>query len=203
MFSKTLSALAIASATLLGHGVQQAHADSLPFIGQVQAYGTNFCPRGWAPADGQLLPIAQHTALFSIIGTIYGGDGRSTMALPNLNMRTPVGSGNGPGLPVISRGQNVGSDQTTMTIANMPSHNHSFMATNQTGTKHGPGTDLLALAYNQDGSNLNLYHEGPADRVMDPAMIGSTGGGQPVQKRSPYLVLKWCIALEGVYPSRS
>ena len=203
MFTRLLSAAAIAGAALLSTTPDQVRADSNPLIGQVQAYGPNFCPRSWAAANGQLLAISSNTALFSILGTTFGGNGVTTFGLPNLNNRTPIGYGSGPGLPTIADGQLLGTDSITMTQAQMPSHNHSFNAINEAGTKHGPGTDILALAYNQDGTNLNLYHDGPPNKVMDPAMIGSSGGGQALPKRSPYLVINWCIATQGIYPSRN
>ena len=177
-----------------------------PFIGEVRAFGENFCPRGWGEADGSLLPISQNTALFSILGTIYGGDGRSTFGLPNLIGRIPQSQGTSPGLRNTRIGEQGGAPTRVLTEAQMPSHSHAVNATNAEGNKLGPGGDILADPNTGDSNTeVQIYHDGSVtpNRVMDQGMIAPQGGSQPINVQSPVLALKWCVALIGVYPSRS
>ena len=160
--------------------------------------GFNFCPRGWTPANGQLLPISQNTELFAIYGTIFGGDGRSTFALPDLRGRAPIHLGQGPGLANYREGQRGGAESLIVQLNNMPSHNHGVQGTNSTTNLPGPGTDLLAR-----NETAPQYHNGPANVTMDSTMITNTGGGQAIAKRSPFLTLQWCVALQGLFPSRN
>ncbi len=195
-----LSLLAISAsmaAPLLSSAPARASAD--PLLGELMLVGFNFCPRGWAEAGGQLLSISQNTALFSLFGTIYGGDGRTTFALPDLRGRAPIHVGQGPGLATYTQGEKGGSESFTLTINQMPPHNHNVKAQGAPATKYGPNSDFLAVPE----PLAKIYGEGPGDKTMDPAMITNTGGGQPVSKRSPYLVMRWCVALQGVYPSRN
>ena len=170
------------------------------FLGQLALVGFNFCPRNWAEADGQLLAISQYTALFSLFGTMYGGDGRTSFGLPDLRGRAPIHEGNGAGLQTYQQGQRGGTESLTVTENSMPMHNHDVNATNVLADKPGPGGKLLA-------ADSLTYTEPPVpeanERVMDPSMIGFTGNGQPIQKRSPYLTMKWCVSLLGIYPSRN
>lgn len=174
-----------------------AAAQSEPFVGQLMVTGANFCPRGWARADGQLIAIQTNTALFSLLGTTYGGNGQTTFALPDLRGRGPIHNGQGPGLTNYLQGQIGGTEQLTVGITNMPSHNHAVQATNEYADKGGPGGKFLG-----SDPELHAYHEGPANKIMNSAMITNTGGGQPIAKRSPYLTMMWCIALYGIYPPR-
>lgn len=177
-----------------------AHASAEPYIGEIVPYGFNFCPRGWAAANGQLLAIAQNTALFSILGTTYGGDGRTTFALPDLRSRVALGNGNsvfGNYVP----GENVGSETFTVTTSNMPSHTHTaaLRASNLVGNTNNPVDNSLArvsgvTAYSTVDPTANLN---AGDVVVSPA-----GGSQPVFKTSPALTMNYCIALEGVFPPR-
>jgi len=176
-----------------------AVAGNDPLLGELMLVGFTFCPRGWTEANGQLLPIAQNTALFSLYGTTYGGDGRTTFALPDLRGRAPIHYGQGPGLQNYAQGQRGGAEDLTVGINNMPSHNHEVQATNSFADKPGPGDKLLAA----DDNGINKYYEGPPNRTMSTNMITNTGGGQPIAKRSPYLAMRWCVALVGVYPSRN
>jgi microcystin-dependent protein len=179
-----------------------AKADINPYIGEIMAVGYNFCPRGWADADGQLLAINGNEALFSLFGTIYGGDGRTTFALPDLRGRAPVSEGTGPGLSNLRQGQRGGSESFTMTVSNLPAHSHGVQATNDFANKPGPGNKLLAA----DNTGLNKYTtvDGSTSlKTMSSAMITNTGGGQAIAKRSPYLAVRWCVSLVGVYPSRN
>lgn len=185
-----------------------------PFIGQIMMFGGNFAPRGWAFCHGQLLPISQNTALFSILGTTYGGDGRTTFALPDLRGRAALSAGNGPGLSDVRLGQKGGAETVTLTVAEMPSHNHSANSANLKCSNPGhtgPGdTDTpgpTAMPANAVG-NL-IYSNAPADTTMaegtvsGSVTIGNTGGNQPFQIRNPYLGVNYIIALQGIFPSRS
>ena len=196
-----ISGAKIAAVATLGMmaAPQSASAQSY-YIGQLVPGGYNFCPRGSLAADGQILAISSNTALFSLIGTIYGGDGRTSMQLPDLRGRAPLHAGNGPGLTSRPLGQKGGSETVTMTTATMPSHNHLVGARNKRGDKRGPGTDFPAPS---SVTEQSLYSEGPADVTMDPAMIQNTGSGLPMQIMNPFLAIQWCIVTEGVYPSRS
>jgi microcystin-dependent protein len=199
-----ISYIACAAATAASFSAAPAQAQSNPMLGQVNYFGFNFCPRGWGEAAGTLLPISQYTALFSLYGTIYGGDGRTTFALPDLRGRAAIGAGSGPGLSNKQIGARGGSESFTVSIAQMPIHNHMVNATNETANKNGPGTDFLSVPTDPD---LDIYHEGPSSpasaRQMDPGMISHSGGGEAIQKVSPYLGLKACVAMQGTYPSRN
>ena len=171
-----------------------------PYIGEIMTIGFNFAPRGWALCEGQLLPISQNTALFSLLGTTFGGDGRTTFALPDLRGRSAVGVGTGAGLPPISWGQRGGSTSFTLSVAQIPSHTHTIRGTNNDGNTNDPANALPA----KTGFGDNEYAVGKtANSNMQSDMAQNTGGGQSVSKRSPYLGLYQCIALQGTYPSRS
>jgi len=169
-----------------------------PFIGQIQAFGFNFAPRGWAMCEGQLLPISQNTALFSLLGTTFGGDGRTTFGLPDLRGRSIVGMGNGPGLSNISWGERGGAENHTLTTAQMPSHNHSVaVGVNTAAGSEATPTGILA-------SIANGYAEDPTSGAsLGGVTQSNVGGGQSFGIRSPYLGINVCIALQGVFPSRS
>jgi len=169
-----------------------------PFLGQIQAFGFNFAPRGWAQCNGQLLPISQYNALFSLLGTIYGGDGRTTFALPDFRGRSEVGMGNGPGLSDIRQGQKGGQESATLAVANLPSHNHSVAIAVNTaaGSEATPTGDLASIP--------NGYAEDPTSGAhLGGVTQSNVGGGQSFSIRSPFLGIEVCIALEGVYPSRN
>jgi microcystin-dependent protein len=170
-------------------------AMSEPFIGQVMMIGFTFAPRGWALCDGQILPIAQNTALFSLLGTTYGGNGTTTFALPDLRGRVPIHAGQGPGLSPYTLGQVGGAEQVTLLANQMPAHNHSLAATNAEASQTLPGGQLLAQ------SREVTYGSG-ALVGMNPQSIGAAGGSQPHENRQPYLTINFIIALEGIYPSR-
>lgn len=192
--AKTAAVLTIGMMT----APQSASAQEF-YIGQLVPVGFNFCQRQTAAANGQLLAISSNTALFSLLGTIYGGDGRTTFALPDLRGRMPMHAGNGPGLTSHPQGQKSGVETVTLTEVNLPSHSHTITSVNQTGDKGGPVTDLLAKP--SDGSKI--YHDGPPDSTMDPRMVQNTGGGQAFNIMNPYLAINWCVATQGIYPSRS
>ena len=176
-----------------------------PFIGQIQAFGFNFAPRGWAFCNGQLLPINQNTALFALLGTTYGGDGRTTFGLPELRGRAALHSGTGPGLSSRSLGQKGGAETTTLTVNEMPSHNHgsddpSLRATANPANTNDPAGNALAMAPAYNDSNPPAT-DMDADSVDHP--MGGTGGDQAHDNMQPYMVLNYCIALTGSFPSRN
>lgn len=178
-----------------------ARAQSEPFIGQLMLFGGNFCPRGWAEADGQLLAINQHTALFSLFGTLYGGDGRTTFALPDLRGRVPLHEGSGPGLTPRNQGSRGGQEAVTLSVTQIPAHSHALRGTNELGTELVPEQNQLA-----GKERIRQYRApngltGPVD--LAPGSIGSTGGSQPHDNMPPYLTLRWCVALQGIFPSRN
>ncbi len=164
---------------------------SEPFIAEIRIFAGNFAPRGWAFCDGQLLPIAQNTALFSLIGTIYGGDGRSTTALPNMQGRAPMHSGNGPGLTSRQLGQKGGVEYITLNSLQIPAHNHYLNAHNR-GNAANP-TDVFP----EDGPGQTTHDATGAD------IVGNTGGSQPHFNMQPFLTINFIIALVGLYPSRN
>ena len=171
-----------------------------PFLGQIQAFGFNFAPRGWANCDGQLLPIAQYQALFSLLGTTYGGDGRTTFALPDLRGRTMLHEGNGPGLTPRPIGQKSGAENTTLTAANLPAHSHPVAIPVNTGnaSSEEPGGNVLA------SSGANLYAAAPSPGAAYQAFnTGNAGSSTAFNNMQPYLVVNICIALQGIYPSRN
>ncbi|KMK67683.1 phage tail protein [Puniceibacterium sp. IMCC21224] len=196
------SPLAVATFTVLALG-GTAQAQSNPYLGTISTFGLNFCPRGWAAADGQLLPINQNQSLYSLFGTYYGGDGRTTFGLPDLRGRRAISVGQGPGLSAYAQGQRGGIENLTLNDTELPTHNHIVNATNADGTKGGPGTDFLAVARFPNGDPINLYSEGPPNRQMDPGMISSTGGGRSFNIVDPYQVVEWCVATVGIFPPRN
>lgn len=164
-----------------------------PFVGQIMLFAGNFAPKGWALCNGQLLPISQNTALFSLIGTFYGGDGVVTFALPDLRGRVAVHFGQGSGLSNYTQGQVAGVEEVTLSAAQMPQHTHQQPTTASDQTTNRPVNAVPArggfYAASSDGSAL--------------AQTTAAGGSQAHENRQPYLVLNYCIALSGVYPSRS
>lgn len=167
-----------------------------PFIGQIQPVGFNFAPRGWALCDGQLLAISAYSAVFSLLGTTFGGDGRSTFGLPDLRGRQMTGVGNGPGLSTISWGEKGGSETETLTTAQMPSHNHTVTPKGSSGTND---QDSPAGHFPAEG----LYYNDTGDEEMGAATVSNTGGGQSFGILDPFLGIYVAIALTGVYPSRN
>lgn len=184
-----------------------------PFIGLITMFGGNFAPRGWAFCQGQILSIAQNTALFSILGTTYGGNGQTTFALPDLRGRVPTGTGQGPGLLLVNQGEMAGSPTNTLLITNMPAHNHTATASGGTAASTSVGTlqaptagSLLAQSNQRDAQYIELENAGTAVLLggnQTNVNIGITGGSQPFSITQPYLGLNFIIALEGIYPSRN
>jgi microcystin-dependent protein len=174
-----------------------------PYIGEIRAVGFNFAPTGWAMCNGQLLPITQNTALFSLLGTFYGGDGRTTFALPNLQAATPRGAGQGPGLSYVSIGEQAGSATVSLLQTEIPAHAHAVYTTSSSGSSGDPTNATLAEARNGRVSQ-SLYATAPdGHTTMSTGALAVAGGGQPHNNMPPYLVLNFIIALQGVFPPRS
>jgi microcystin-dependent protein len=168
---------------------------SEPFLGELRIFGFNFAPRGWAMCNGQVLSIAQNTALFSLLGTTYGGNGQTTFALPDLRGRVPVHFGQGPGLSDIDLGEQAGSEVVTLTVDQLAAHNHGIAASNGSATASRPANNFLAA-----GGSYATSSDGT---TMNPGMVQNAGGSQPHENRQPFLGLNVCIALEGIFPSRN
>jgi microcystin-dependent protein len=192
VFSLT-AALALAG---LAVSPNVARAQFEPYLGQMMLTAGSFCPRGWVAAEGQIVSIASNTSLFQVLGTTYGGNGFTTFALPDLRGRAPIGAGQGPGLSNISLGEVGGAEAQTLTINQMPAHTHQAFGSNAPPVSLTPGNMEVAT---QD--RVRMYAPPGAEVAMAPQAIGVTGGSQPFSTRSPYLGMRWCIALEGIFPS--
>ena len=169
-------------------------------IGEIRLFAGNFAPRNWAFCNGQLLSISQNTALFSILGTTYGGDGRVTFALPDLRSRVPIHPGQGPGLSNYVLGQTGGVETVTLTQNQLPSHTHSVNAVANGGNQANPTGNLPAVE--STGTSQN-YSNAAATGPMSAGMIGNTGGNQPFSVVQPHQCLNYIIALYGIFPSRN
>lgn len=203
LFSDTENAQAgdVNSARLVsdsGTGANPGAVVAEPLLGSIMLFAGNFAPRGWAFCNGQLLPISSNSALFSLLGTQYGGDGRTTFALPDLRGRAPVSPGQGPGLRSYQVGTVAGSETTTLTTVNLPSHSHTLRGSAAPGTSNTPDGNVPAV--NRDGI---LHYDSDASVNMSSGSISNTGGGQPFNNISPVLAIHYCIALQGIFPSRS
>ncbi|MBB4080960.1 microcystin-dependent protein [Lewinella aquimaris] len=176
-----------------------------PFIAMIVGFGGNFAPRGWALCEGQLLPISQNTALFSLLGTTYGGDGRTTFALPDLRGRFPIHPGNGPGLTPIRLGEKGGRETVTLTAAMMPAHNHAASFNLGQGIGTSAAGDGEYLAFNAAGETIftSTVPNNNSKLGSDSVSVEDTGSGQDFAIRNPYLAINMIIALQGVFPSRS
>ncbi len=170
---------------------------SAPFIGEIRTFAITFVPRGWAECDGRLLPIAPNTALFSLLGTNYGGDGRTTFGLPDLRDRAPMHVGNGPGLTPRRQGDSGGEATVTLTTAQVPAHGHPMTAAGPANTNDPVG------AAPATAPTVQQYHA-PGDPTPVAAnAIGPTGGSQPHDNVQPSLAVRYFIAVQGIYPPRS
>lgn len=171
-----------------------------PFVAEIRVFPFNFAPRGWAFCNGQLFPISQNTALFSLLGTTYGGDGRSTFALPDLRGRVPMQPGQGPGLTLRELGETGGSDTVQLLESEMPNHRHAQRASTAEADLRVPsGSAARVLAAPLDP----IYAPPEGTRVAtSPLQFGPAGGNQPHNNLMPYLTLSYCIALQGVFPQR-
>jgi len=167
------------------------------FLGSLLLVPYNFAPTGWALCQGQLLPIAQYTALFEVLGTTYGGDGLTTFALPDLRGRVPISSGQGPGLQNYALAQAGGAESTTLGVNQLPAHNHSVNTVSGPATSSHPANEYLASS-----TQGHVFASSKPNSTLNVNAITHVGGGQPVDLRSPYLTLNWIIALTGIFPSQ-
>jgi len=172
-----------------------------PFVAEIRMFGFNFAPKGWAQCNGQLLPISQNTALFSLLGTSYGGDGKSTFALPNLEGSVPLHQGQGAGLTDRFLGESSGVPAVTLIDSEMPAHAHSVMANAVTGGQANPQNNLWSPLAGR--TPPNLYFNGNSDTNMNPSAVGPNGGSLPHNNMSSYLVVNFCIAMQGIFPARN
>ncbi len=177
------------------------------FLGQIALFPYNFAPLNWAFCQGQVLPISEYTALFSLLGVQFGGDGIRTFALPDLRGRVPIGQGQGPGLSSYVVGEQQGVEQVALATATVPTHSHAFPAFASAATTSAPNGALPAEG-NQPGRGggvaVNTYAApGTAAALAAGQVVPAAGGGQPHNNLQPYLTLNWCIALTGIFPSRS
>ncbi len=170
-----------------------------PILGEIRMFAGNFAPTGWAFCQGQLLPIAQNTALFSLLGTTYGGDGITSFALPDLRGRVPVGFGQGPSLSNRVIGEKFGTETVTLTTAQMPAHSHTVNAVTTEGNQNLPTNSLPANTKALDKE----YSDANANTTMKATMVNPTGGNQPFGVTQPSLGVNFIIALQGIYPSRN
>jgi microcystin-dependent protein len=169
-----------------------------PFVAEIRIFPFNFAPMGWAWCDGQLMPLSQNTALFSLLGTTYGGDGKSTFALPDLQGRAPMHPGQGPGLSPHGLGESSGSQTVTLLESEIPAHTHSVSASNGPANLQAPAADRVL-----GRANNNVYLDNPANLVaMAPQALAPAGGDQPHNNMQPLLALNFNIALQGVFPPR-
>jgi microcystin-dependent protein len=179
---------------------------SEPFLGQIALFPYNFAPRNWASCQGQLMPISQNTALFSLLGTMYGGNGTTTFALPDLQGRAAVGQGTLPGGSSYNMGEQDGTETVTLLTSTMPSHNHSLNGNTAQGTTNTPAGGVLATAVagTLHGRDVgNIYNTGQPNTSLVAASVAPSGGSQAHNNVQPSLVLRYCIALAGVFPARS
>jgi microcystin-dependent protein len=172
-----------------------------PFLAEIRMFGGNFAPTGWALCNGQLIPISQNTALFSLLGTNYGGDGRSTFALPNLMGMAPMQQGQGPGLSDRLLGETSGVPSVTLLTSQMPAHTHQVNAVDASGDVTTPGNAVWASAM-LGRAGTNMYSDAAPNQMMTPMTTAITGGSQPHNNMPPYLCVSFIIALQGIFPQR-
>lgn len=173
-----------------------------PFLAEIRIYPFNFAPKGWAFCDGQLLPISQNTALFSLLGTAYGGDGKSTFQLPNMQGNAPMAPGQGKDLSLHVLGETGGSETVTLLESEIPAHTHFMRAHNLDPADVQNPTPQTSLAQSSQGNAYNAT-TGTGLVSLAAQALGPAGGGQPHNNMQPYLTLSFCIALQGVYPPRT
>lgn len=174
-----------------------------PFVAEIRIFGFNFAPKGWAFCDGQILPLSQNTALFSLLGTTYGGNGQSTFALPNMQGNAPMHPGQGPGLSLHDLGETGGTEFVTLLQSEIPFHAHSV---GNAKADAGDTTTPQGSVWAQSGAGRGaaaLYHEAPATGTVNPQSLTPAGGDLPHNNMQPYLTLNFCIALQGVFPPRT
>ncbi len=172
-----------------------------PFVAEIRIFPFNFAPKGWAFCDGQILPLSQNTALFSLLGTTYGGDGKSNFALPNMQGNAPMHPGQGPGLSLHDLGETGGSDTVTLLESEIPGHSHTMTAFTAVGNRLTPQANSISR---ETGATTYLTNApAPPTVNMSDSAVTPAGGDQPHNNLQPYLTLNFCIALQGVYPPRT
>lgn len=179
---------------------------SNPFLAEVRPLPFNFAPTGWATCDGQILPITQNTALFSLLGTTYGGNGIQNFALPDLRSRTPIHAGQLQGGNLYSLGEFGGVENVTLTLNEIPSHSHSLTGSSAAANDKRPLTGSAYATSTGPGPvspDQNYYGTASSLVALNPATLAATGSSQPHSNLQPYLTISWCIALQGVYPARN
>ena len=164
-----------------------------PFVAEIRIFPFNFAPKGWAFCDGQILPLSQNTALFSLLGTTYGGDGQSTFALPDLRGRLPLHMGNG-----FTLAETGGSEEITLTVSQIPGHSHPFLGSSSTGTATGPASNVLG-----ESTTVSMYDDAAPTVAMAAGTTLSVGGSQPHNNFQPYLCVDFIISLFGIFPSQT
>ena len=175
-----------------------------PFLGMICLFGINFSPRGWYACNGQLLAISQNDALFALLGTTFGGDGQNTFAVPDLRGRVPIHQGQGPGLSNYVIGQMAGSETVTLNSSQLPAHNHTAMANNTSATGAVPvAGNSIASPKDVNNDNAYMYSTAAPDTTIIPSSVSIAGGNQPHENMQPFLALNYCIAAEGIFPSRN
>ena len=175
-----------------------------PFLGTISLFGGNFAPRGWALCNGQLLAISTNTALFSILGTTYGGDGRTTFALPDLRSRAPIHWGQGLGLSNYVIGEVTGTENVTLLQTQIPAHSHTVKAVSSLGDQNAPTNFYLATGNDTaSGDIISGYSDAAPDTTLNPNSISLTGGNQPHSNIQPVLAVTYIIALQGIFPARN
>jgi microcystin-dependent protein len=170
-----------------------------PYIGEIRMFAGNFPPSGWMFCQGQQLPISENDALFTLIGTTYGGDGQETFNLPNLASRAPLHMGTGPGGTTYQIGEMAGTEQETLSVQQIPTHTHTLIASQNVGTDNSPAGALLA----QDTGGVQMYREVAAADPLDVGSVGPAGGSQPHENMQPFLGINFIISLFGIFPSQT
>jgi microcystin-dependent protein len=171
---------------------------SSPFIGEIRMFGGNFAPAGWVFCNGQLMPIAENDALFTLIGTTYGGDGQETFGIPNLQSRVPIHAGTGSDGVTYTLGEMAGTEAVTLTTNQMPAHPHALLANSGAATDPNPQNDVMA-----EQLAVSAYQSQAPTAPLAPASIGSAGGNQPHANLQPYLAISYIMSLFGIFPSQN
>lgn len=174
-----------------------------PYLAQITGFGFNFAPKGWAFCAAQLMSIQQNQALFSILGTTYGGNGIQTFGLPDLRGRVPVSQGQGPGLSYYTLGEAAGTQTVTVLANQLPLHNHAFNVNTALATSGSPSGNYLGQGGVDQGANVSIYATGNANSVMAGNALAPNGNNQPISILQPYNVINYCIALNGIFPTRN
>ena len=193
---KSLLLITLLFVLISSYALPQSASAQEPFIGEIRLFAGNFAPRGWAFCNGQLVPISEYPALYSILGTFYGGDGRATFALPDLRGRVPISAGQGPGLTNRRLGQRGGQENVTLGVAQMPAHTHQAVASNNPADAVSPAGNVWGAT-----SRTRLYSPAGSPANMAPGAISQTGANAAHENMPPFVTLHYIIAIQGLYPS--